>query len=186
MSYSECLRSHQPIALSKGTQRSEGAYYRCLQKNDVKRRYAQDDQETFGLRVRPDQWRWEDDEEVGLSVSEVTCARTPYCAICFHPQPSLFQHAVRIDLAALSAAIDTALVAIFDPIGEPHQNPCHFIILPVDSSIDDLLVVLKEFMADDFPPGQKVPQSKDKLKQAEDAGERYTSVFTILRNVNAA
>ena len=183
MSHAECLQNHVSTALTKGAQRLDGLYYRCLRATDVRRLYRDDDGE-FGFRVRPEKWRWTEGEgDDGLSVSDAVCARTPKCAVYFHPTPDEFDHVVCINLRALSEAIGIALVAVFDPIEAAPENPCHFVLLPVDVAIETLLVSVGEFMADDFPSGPKKPRRPETLEQARQARERYDTVFTLIRNV---
>jgi len=113
-------------------------------------------------------------------VTEAVCARNPSCAIYFHPRPEQFEHVVKINLQALAEAIGVTLAAVFDPLTESPENPCHFVIVPTDVSIDDLLVSLGEFMADDFPPGPKQPRRDAGITAAERAREQYDSVFAIV------
>lgn len=89
------------------------------------------------------------------------------------PKTSAVDGAGRLKLAPI--------VAIFDPVNEEPANPCHFIIVPSDDPIDDLLVWLGEFMADDFPSGPKQPRRQEDITLAEEARERYNRVFEIVR-----
>jgi hypothetical protein len=88
---------------------------------------------------------------------------------------------VKIELEALSEAIGVALTAIFDPVEESPENPCHFVIVPTDASIEDLLVSSGEFMADDFPhgasPQPKKPRSEASIAAARVACANYDRVF---------
>ena len=184
MSHAGCLADHESTGLVKGDKRSDGHYYRCLRDNEVKRIYRDDDAR-YGHRVRPDKWLgWSDrDQEDGLSVTDAACAKSVGCAIFFHHQPEKFRHVVRIDLSALSEEIGLSLTAIFDPVENDPQNPCHFFITTTDVSIDDLLVSLREFMADDFPPPPKMPVHEPAISRAREARERYDRVFEIVCDV---
>ncbi len=181
MSHAECLRTHASTGLQRGDRRNDGCFFRCLRAKDVKRLYRDDDAR-YGYRVRPEKWSWADSDQEGLSVTEASCARSARCAIYFHPNPGQFEHTVRIDLEALADSIGIRLTAIFDPITDPPENPCHFLIMPTDTSIDDLLVSLGDFMADDFPPGPKRPRRDEDIASAEDARQRYDRVFLIALN----
>jgi hypothetical protein len=47
------------------------------------------------------------------------------------------------------------------PVEENQANPCHFVIVPTEESIDDLLIMLPHFMAAQFPPvkpGEQPPK----------------------------
>jgi hypothetical protein len=185
MSHAECLRNHASTGLQKGDRRSDGYYYRCLRKNDIKRLYRDDD-ELYGYRVHPEKWRWADCDGDGLSVTEALCARSASCAIYFHPTPDEFKHVVKINIEALAEALGIALAAIFDPISEKPENPCHFVIVPTDAAIDDLLVPLRDFMGEDFPPGPKRPRRQEDVESANAARQRYDRVFEIVREAKSA
>jgi hypothetical protein len=181
--HADCIANHVPTGLEKGAHRREGSFYRCLKSGEVVRRYAKDSAAEFGFRVRPDKWRWQEDEnDQGLSVSCSVCSASVNCAIHLHPKPSLFVHVVEIDVAALSDAIEIPLVAQFDPVEESPQNPCHFLLLPTDRLVEDVRMALSEFMAEDFPSGQK-PNDAESAAQAREAQVRYERVFRIHRDV---
>jgi hypothetical protein len=185
MSHADCLRNHASTGLQKGERRAGGHYYRCLGKKDIKRLYHDDDG-LFGYRVHPEKWRWSDSDEDGLSVTDASCARSASCAISFHPTPAKFEHVVKINIEALAEALGVGLAAVFDPIIEAPENPCHFLIVPTDVAIEDLLVPLREFMAEDFPPGPKQPSRPEPIALANGARQRYDRVFEIVREAKNA
>lgn len=186
--HDDCLRNHVPPGLGRGEERRDGKYLRCLDRHAATRRYADDADGTFGYRLRPEKWGWRyKDIEGGLSVSLSECARAPGCAIAFHPNPELFCHVVELDLPALAAELEIELTAVYDPVpapGDPptRANPCHFNILPVDVSIDDLIAKLKILMADVFPPGPKSPKQEPERTQALAARARFEAVFRLFRD----
>lgn len=189
MTHEECLKNHTPPGIARGAERRDGKYLRCLEKDGPTRRYADDASNVFGYRLRPEKWGWRyKDIEDGLSVSSSECAKTPGCSIAFHPNPERFTHVVELDLPALAAELGVALTAVYDPI-EPSDdppakaNPCHFNIMPVDVSIDDLIAKLKIFMGDVFPPGPKSPKKPEGVKAATAARDRFEVVFRLIRDV---
>lgn len=103
----------------------------------------------------------------------------------------MYEHVVKIDLAALSAELNMVLVASYDPLPSPHEvdlegeeplpNPCHFNILPKDEPIDVALIRLRDFLASCYP--KAFPRSRDDITRADDALARYSRVFTFDRNV---
>lgn len=191
--HAECFAKHVPTGLTKGDQRRDGRYFRCLQAGDVTQLFRQDaDGAEYGHRVRPEKWRWQDsDQEQGLSVTEAECARTATCAVYLHSRPEDFEHVVRIDLRALSETLGIALVAVFDPVEDLPANPCHFLIMPTEEQIEDLLIQLRSFMADEFPPVRpgaqppKKPRKPDDIVRVKEARAAYDRVFQIWRNVKS-
>jgi hypothetical protein len=193
VNHAECFAKHVPTGLTKGDQRREGRYFRCLQAGDVTQLFRHDtDGAEYGHRVRPDKWRWKDsDQEQGLSVTEAECARTAACAVYLHSSPEDFEHVVRIDLQALSEALGLSLVAVFDPVEDEPANPCHFVIMPTEVQVEDLLIQLPYFMADQFPPVRpgaqppKKPRKPEDISKIREARARYDLVFQIVRNVKS-
>jgi hypothetical protein len=75
------------------------------------------------------------------------------------------------------------------PVEENQANPCHFVIVPTEESIDDLLIMLPHFMAAQFPPVKpgkqppKKPRTGEDKRKALEARARYDRVLRIIRNV---
>jgi len=185
MDRSICLESLRAPTYSRGHSLFDGIFFKNMEADRVSKKYANDgDPAVYGYRVRPDKWRWRDKNGDGLSVNLEVCACCAACSIHIAPEPSRFMHVLRLDLGALVAELNIQLYASYDPIEppDPHPNPCHFNILPLDVSIEDLLVNLRDFLTNIFPkefPGRDA----EKQRQALQAKERYERVFLVIRNV---
>jgi len=95
----------------------------------------------------------------------------------------MFQHVVVIDLGELSRALNMPIVAKYDPDPDGTQNPCHYLMLPTDKSVDDLAVAIRLWSDRIFKANRKIPQ--DVAKAAREKAE-YERVFTIEPDVAAS
>jgi hypothetical protein len=184
MDATSCAQTLRVPPYERGTVVADGAFFRNLEPDRVTKRYAEDGEPaTFGYRLRPEKWMWIKDEQEGLSVNLCSCVPEPICSILLHPEPERFHHLVEINLRALVEQLGMELAAIYDPIDPPHSNPCHFNIVPLNDSIIDLRIRLKDFLARVFP--LKFPRDDLSRQQAHEARRLYETVFRIIRNVAA-
>lgn len=169
-----CISDAVRPSLESGAEVGRGGFLRSLKRKEVRQRYGTESPPLrWGYKVIPDKWRWVG----GLSVSIASCTCAE-CSILMHPKAEMFRHVVAIDLSQLCREIDMRLVAVYDPTLD---NPCHFNIMPVDESIDDLCVRLKNFLALTFP--QHLPNSAALEIKADEAVKRYSQVFQVSRDV---
>ncbi|WP_437636562.1 hypothetical protein [Sorangium sp. So ce854] len=80
------------------------------------------------------------------------------------------------------------LCAVYVPVEPPLEppsevpNPCHFVIIPPDDRIEDLLVKVRDFMGSAFPSGFP-GHDRQKQRQALEAKRRYECALLIVRDV---
>lgn len=162
--------------------RSDGQYLRCLEDKAIALRFSNDHQAEHGYRLRsPSDWKWAPgDLTGGLSVSLCGCVSSVRCSPFLHPDPDRFEHVTRIDLSALALALDMKLVAMYTP---DSTNPCHFEIIPLEDSLQDLRVRLRGWVEKKYPPNVKVPSQPKQLEVAASNRQAYETVFLIFASV---
>lgn len=184
-----CIDNAEPPTLGKGARINGGQFARNLKDNEVKKRYARDgDPPALGHRLRPDKWRWqprEGDTTDGLSVNSFACIKTAKCSVLLHPEPDMFQHVAVIDLAALSQAINLPIEAVYDPDPDGFENPCHFNLVPLGKTVEDLLVAIKRWNESACKSGDKLPHASQDLTRAQVERDAYERVFQVHLDVSA-
>lgn len=182
-----CLACADRPSCAKGTRLAEGLFARNLGGDEVKKRYAKDGEPpSLGRRLRPDKWRWEpqDTDTVdGLSVNSFACARTAPCSVLLHPDPDRFKHIAVVDLAALTQAVQLKIEAVYDPDPEGSENPCHFNLVPLGRSVEDLVMALKKWNDAVCNPKEKLPRTPEETARAEAEREAYERVFQVHTDV---
>lgn len=177
MDAATCLRQandHRPSLVLE-----DGLFLRNLEPDYLKLRWGD---KQYGYRVRTDWWQLEDAEgQSGLSVNFSECIHSEECSIRLHRQAARFRHVIRIQLVALAEAMGMELRAAHDPLWEPHPNPCHYNIVPLDAPIEDFVEGVHELLNDTFP-AQK-PKNDAEREQARLAQERYEALLIGVRDV---
>ncbi|WP_437325541.1 hypothetical protein [Sorangium sp. So ce381] len=178
----ECIDRANKPELNRGAQLDGGKFVRILKNDEAPKRFEMDDEPPeFGYRVKPHEWRWEAVElDDGLSVNLESCVNTLRCAVLLHPKSEQFRHAVVIDLAALVDEIGIQIKAVYDPDPDGTQNPCHFNLVPVGKSVQDLKMAIKLWHGRVFAPNRKRPRDTEKAQRER---MQYARVFEIHRDV---
>lgn len=178
-----CIERADRPARAKGDHLEDGLFARNLKDNEVKKRYARDgDPPALGHRLRPDKWRWqprEGDTTDGLSVNSFACVKTARCSVLLHPKPDMFPHVAVIDLAALSQAINLPIEAVYDPDPDGFENPCHFNLVPLGRTVDDLIILMKRWNESACKSGDKLPHTQQDRERAQAEKDAYERVFQV-------
>jgi hypothetical protein len=184
MQLNECLeraRAHVERAITTTQRRTGGSYWRNIPDSDVSLRYG-DANARWGRRVRCS--KWESNSDDGVSVNCCDCCAAPLCSVLMHAEPDRYDHTVRLDLAALSAAIEMEVEAVHTPLSvadDGAENPCHYLLLPSEGNIHDLFVKLNRLAHDDFP--RKKPSTDNDRAIWEEANRRLVAVIQLELNV---
>lgn len=179
MSREDCIRSNRGLAdFPKRT----GRYLRALRDGkDTRRRYSDDQEGRYGLRVHPSSLRWEPD---GLSVScHACCSGQVRCAIELHVAPGKYHHVAEFDLQALQAEVQGIEFIV---IAKPDDNPCHVIISSNDSDMSVAAFAVREALKkleqrlpglqSSTPPKRPPPGTETTADQALSEIERVVRV----------
>lgn len=175
-----CLeRALQCTLPAKGDTRGDGSYWRNLSANDVSARYGKAGE--WGYRIKVQRWKSNSIPD-GLSVNLDGCVDCR-CSLILGARPDDI-HAVRICLEDLAREIKLELIAQYEPLGEdePTPNPCHYLILPAEASLEDMFEKIRHLADRDFPPSIKTPEEQQLARACQ---TRLGRVFTLVRDANA-
>ncbi|MBL9102347.1 MAG: hypothetical protein JNL82_15385 [Myxococcales bacterium] len=147
MNRASCLKQATIPSLSPHEQLVEGVFLRNLEPKRLKRfnPKTKDVPPDFGWRVLPHDWPWTDkDGTEGLSVNLQACTGCSRCSILLQGGAPRFSCVIKIDLSKLCELLGFTLVAEYDPVTDEPENPCHFVLLGVDCTPEDILIALEE------------------------------------------
>lgn len=141
--------------------------------------------ESFGHTLDPQayKWRWVEEDVLGLSVNLVECVCSAECSVRLHPDSTRYHYVVQIVLEDLSAALEIGLVAKYSPIPASTArvaNPCHFDILPVDDSLDDVVQNIKYALKKLYVGLDKKPGNDAARRAAQSQAQRIEALLKVI------
>ena len=166
--------------LQRDSELHQGVFLR--NQEDARPRFGE---EGFGnnLDPAPYKWRWQEDDSLGLSVNLESCVCCAECSALLHRTPERYRFVVRIALEELSSAIGIKLVAKYSPIpppGDNPDNPCHFDIMPLDTSVEDAVQQIRRALKMLYSALTTKPKSEAARLAAQAAVTRIERLLQVV------
>lgn len=159
-----------------------GHYWRNCRTKQFRQRFERDPPPPeFGYVYKPGLWRWDED---GLSVNLCSCTCTR-CSIVLQGDEENCCDVVQIDLERLSEFVGRRFLAMYEPLEEAdEENPCHFVLLPEEGSMEDARLAVEDAFSNRGGIGaKKVPRDNASLERARKQQAEVESVFMMHRDV---
>ncbi len=177
--YQNCVDNQTPPNMKPGDTTPSGKFFRNLRKEDVAKRYEDDDNEQpeYGFKLKKRYWKYVLQHPL-FSTNLCSCIHTEECSIVLQPDNNRFFHVALIDLGVLnqSPLLTSQFLAQYKPV-EESQNRCHFEISPTEGTALKWMQV--GALLDDPFPEKQLPITPEEKARAKQEYQRYCSYFDI-------
>ncbi len=72
-----------------------------------------------------------------------------------------------------------SFVVQYDPLEDEHKNPCHFLLLPQDVSLEEAELRLRSAYLDAFESWEKVPTTEDERERVARQKMKHDAIFVF-------